>query len=63
MLWLWKIYKLRCAHRSTTLFNESDDLCPWGGRNGLGFPALERLTLDFSEWALTDHEGLLVTDS
>lgn len=45
---------------STTLFSESDDLCPWGGRNGLGFPALEKLTLDFSEWQLTDSEGLLV---
>ena len=31
-----------------------------GGRNGLGFPALEKLTLDFSEWQLTDSEGLLV---
>ncbi|KAL9138039.1 MAG: hypothetical protein Q9175_000737 [Cornicularia normoerica] len=45
---------------STTLFSENDDLCPWGGRNGLGFPALEKLTLDFSEWQLTDSEGLLV---
>lgn len=45
---------------STTLFSESDDLCPWGGRNGLGFPALEKLTLDFTEWQLTESEGLLV---
>ena len=45
---------------STTLFSESDDLCPWGGRNGLGFPALEKLTLDFSEWQLNENEGLLV---
>ena len=45
---------------STTLFSESDDLCPWGGRNGLGFPALERLTLDFSEWQLNENQGLLV---
>ena len=45
---------------STTLFSESDDLCPWGGRNGLGFPVLEKLTLDFSEWQLTESEGLLV---
>ena len=26
----------------------------------VGFPALEKLTLDFSEWQLTDSEGLLV---
>lgn len=45
---------------STTLFSESDDLCPWGGRNALGFPALEKLTLDFAEWQLTENEGLLV---
>jgi len=45
---------------STTLFSESDDLCPWGGRSGLGFPALEKLTLDFSEWQLSENEGLLV---
>ena len=45
---------------STTLFSESDDLCPWSGRNALSFPALERLTLDFSEWQLTENEGLLV---
>lgn len=45
---------------STTLFSESDDLCPWGGRNGLGFPALERLIIDFSEWQLAESEGLLV---
>lgn len=43
---------------STTLFSESDDLCPWGGRSG--FPALERLTIDFSEWQLAESEGLLV---
>ena len=45
---------------STTLFSENDDLCPWGGRNGLAFPALEKLTLDFTEWQLTESEGLLV---
>ena len=44
----------------TTLFSESDDLCPWGGKNGLGFPDLEKLTLDFMEWQLTETEGLLV---
>lgn len=49
-------------YRSTTLFGEGDDLCLWGGRNGLGFPALEKLTLDFSEWQLTDSEGLLVVE-
>ena len=35
-------------------------MCPWGGRNGLSFPALDKLTLDFSEWQLTNSEGLLV---
>ncbi len=44
---------------STTLFSENDDFCPWG-RNALGFPALEKLTLDFAEWQLTETEGLLV---
>lgn len=44
----------------TTLFSESDDMCPWSARNILGFPALERLTLDFTEWQLTETEGLLV---
>ena len=45
---------------STSFFSESDDLCPWNGRNGLGFPALEKLTLDFTAWQLTENEGLLV---
>lgn len=27
----------------------------------LGFPALEKLTLDFTEWQLQDSEGLLVS--
>ena len=46
---------------STTLFSESDDLCPWTSSYGLRFPALEKLTLDFSEWQLTATEGLLVS--
>lgn len=44
-----------------TLFSESDDWCSWTGRNGLSFPALEKLTLDFSEWQLTANEALLVS--
>ncbi|KAL6719355.1 hypothetical protein ACLMJK_003594 [Lecanora helva] len=45
---------------STTLFSESDDMCPWSSKNGLSFPVLEKLTLDFTEWQLAETEGLLV---
>ena len=38
----------------------SEVYCPWGGRDAPGFPALEKLTLDFTEWQLTENEGLLV---
>ncbi|KAL9102710.1 MAG: hypothetical protein Q9163_002172 [Psora crenata] len=46
---------------SLSLFNEDRDLVyPWGGSGGLGFPRLEKLTLDFTEWHLTERDGLLV---
>ena len=47
---------------SLSLFNDDRDtfgIGTWGGSN-LGFPKLEKLTLDFSEWQLGDTDGLLV---
>ena len=47
---------------SLSLFNEDRDLVlPWGGSGGSGFPTLEKLTLDFTEWQLTEADGLLVS--
>ena len=45
---------------SRTLFCADDDHCLIGGTISIGFPALEKATLDFMEWQLTDSEGLLV---
>ena len=33
------------------------------GRGPTGFPKLEKLTLDFAEWQLTENDGLLVSSS
>ena len=45
---------------SLSLFNDDrDSIYPWGG-NTLSFPKLEKLTLDFAEWQLTETDGLLV---
>ena len=47
---------------SLSLFNDDRDsfgIASWGG-TALGFPKLEKLTLDFSEWQLTESDGLLV---
>ncbi len=50
---------------STSFFNEKSDhvytYCAVGGtREEARFPALERCTLNFTEWQLTEEEGLLV---
>lgn len=46
---------------ATTIFNDDKEgYGPWGGRDGIAFPALEKLTLNFEEWQLTENEGLLV---
>ena len=47
---------------SLSLFNEDRDFVyPLGGSGGLSFPNLEKLTLDFTEWQLTEADGLLVS--
>ena len=57
----WATYSLDVFQGSLSPLRQARLTPKRGGRNGLGFPALEKLTLDFSEWQLTDREGLLVT--
>lgn len=47
---------------SLSFFNDDRDtfsISFWGG-SLLAFPQLEKLTLDFTEWQLTETDGLLV---
>ena len=37
-----------------------DSFSRYSSRDELSFPALEKLTLDFTEWRLADNEGLFV---
>lgn len=45
---------------SISLFNDDRDSIYGWGSNHLGFPQLEKLTLDFTEWQLTENDGVLV---
>ncbi|KAL2041665.1 hypothetical protein N7G274_005449 [Stereocaulon virgatum] len=56
----------RGTHRSAAPPNREKLWHPWAydpfsdyGNRHVGFPALENLTLDFSDWMLTDAEGLV----
>ena len=55
----------RPPHRSTLLYDWGRLLCMDGRLPGMyddaAFPALEALTLDFSDWALAQDEGLMVS--
>ena len=47
---------------SISLFNGDRDLMYlWDRSGGLSFPKLEKLTLDFTEWRLSEADGLLVS--
>ena len=45
---------------SISLFNDDRDSIYGWGSNNLSFPQLEKLTLDFTEWQLTENDGVLV---
>lgn len=41
-------------------YQEKDGYIRYHGKEDIEFPSLEKLKLDFTEWQLADHEGLLV---
>ena len=58
----------RPPHRSTLLYDWGRLLCVDGRLPGMYgdvvvFPALENLTLDFTDWALAQDEGLMVSST
>ncbi len=46
---------------ATYVFQEREGYSRHDGKDDIGLPSLEKLTLDFTEWQLANHEGLFVS--